>query len=147
LLFVPAGNLAYQAYQINFVNYKDQRFNPYLYATPVGDFMRLVDRIREVAKVSPSRKAVSIKVVTADCWPLPWYLRDFENVSYYANSTNARPDLAYMVIGSADDAHLENVLSRDWIVENYGLRRQVILSIYVYRKLWDEMPFNKGKPK
>jgi uncharacterized protein (TIGR03663 family) len=48
ILFVPAGNLAYQGWRINFdrkfVN--DQRFNPYLYSTPVGDFMRLVNRIR-----------------------------------------------------------------------------------------------------
>jgi predicted membrane-bound mannosyltransferase len=145
LLFIPAGNLAFQAHRINFVNYKDQRFNPYLYSTPVGDFMRLVDRIREVAKVSASRKAVSIKVVSADVWPLPWYLRDFENVSYYTSSINARPELAYIIIGSADDAHLDNLLSGGWIVENYGLRRQVILSVYIEKKLWAEMPFNKVK--
>src|SRR5882724_5480263 len=100
--------------------------------------MRLVDRIREVAKVSPSRKSVSIKVVSADMWPLPWYLRDFENVSYYASSQNARPEQAYMVVGSADDGHLESVLGQQYVVENYGLRRQVILSVYIEKKLWEE---------
>jgi uncharacterized protein (TIGR03663 family) len=136
LLFMPAGNLAYQAWRINYKYYADQRFNPYLYATPVSDVMRLVNRIRDVAQVSPSRKAVSIKVVTADCWPLPWYLRDFENVWYYAGSQNARPETAYIVIGSADDAHLENVLSEGWVGESFGLRRQVILSVYIEKKLW-----------
>jgi len=137
ILFVPAGNLAYQAWRINYKYFADQRFNPYLYATPVGDFLRLVERIREVAKVSPVRKAVSIKVTTADCWPLPWYLRDFENVAYYASSQNARPETAYIVVGSADDGHLESILSEGWMpAQNFGLRRQVILSVYIEKKLW-----------
>jgi len=145
ILFVPAGHLAYQAWRINFKYFADQRFNPYLYATPVGDFTRLVDRIREVAGVSPSRKAVSIMVVTADCWPLPWYLRDFENVWYYRNSQEIGRQRAYLMIGSADDGHLENILSEEWAApQNFGLRRQVILSLYVEKKLWAEMPFNKG---
>jgi uncharacterized protein (TIGR03663 family) len=148
ILFVPAGHLAYQAWRINlnpkYIN--DQRFNPYLYSTPVSDLMRVVDRLHEVAKVSPSRKSVSIRVVTADCWPLPWYLRDFENVLYFDSSVNAHPERAYIVIGSADDAHLESILSEGWAApQNFGLRRQVILSLYVEKKLWAEMPFNKGK--
>jgi hypothetical protein len=40
------------------------------------------------------------------------------------------------VIGSADDAHLENVLSEGWVGESFGLRRQVILSVYIEKKLW-----------
>ena len=106
--------------------------------------MRLVDRIRDVAKVSPSRKSVSINLIGSDIWPLPWYLRDFENVEYYPNS-QVRMRKSYMFIASIDDGHLENLLSRDYIVENFGLRRQVILSLYVYKELWDQMPFNKGK--
>lgn len=138
ILFVPAGHLAYEAWRINFDTgfINDQRFNPYLYATPVGDSMRLVNRLRDLAKVSPSRKSVSIKVVTADCWPLPWYLRDFENVGYYNGSLNAKPEQAYIVIGSADDEHLQNVLSEGWVGESFGLRRQIILSVYVEKKLW-----------
>jgi len=140
VLFVPAGHLAYQAWQINldpkFIN--DQRFNPYLYSTPVSDLMRLVDRLRDVAKVSPSRKSVSIRVVSGDVWPLPWYLRDFNNVLYYDSSINAHPERAYIVIGAAEDAHLESILSEGWAPpQNFGLRRQVILSVYVEKKLWD----------
>src|SRR5438874_1877232 len=139
IVFVPAGNLAYQAWRINYKYYADQRFNPYLYSTPVGDFMRLVDRIREVAKVSPSRKAVSVMVVSADCWPLPWYLRDFQNVWYYRNSQEIGQQRAFLMVGSADDAHLENILSEAWAPpQNFGLRRQVILSVYIEKKLWEE---------
>ena len=146
VLMVPAGHLAYQAWRINFdpkaIN--DQRLNPYLYSTPVRDLMRLVDRVREVARISPSRKAISINLIGTDIWPLPWYLRDFESVEYYANS-KSRMRKAYLFIASVDDGHLENLLSQQYIVENYGLRRQVILSLYVYKDLWDQMPFNKGK--
>jgi len=146
ILFVPAGHLAYQAWRINFdpkvIN--DQRFNPYLYSSPVGDMMRLVNRIREVAKVSPSRKAVSINLIGEDIWPLPWYLRDFESVEYYASS-KARMRKSFLFIGSIQDSHLGSLLDRQYVVENFGLRRQVILSLYVYQELWDQMPFNKGK--
>jgi len=149
ILFVPAGHLAYQAWRINlnpkFIN--DQRFNPYLYSTPVSDLMRLVNRIHELARASPSRKSVSINIIGADIWPLPWYLRDFDGVNYYASSSDARLRKAYIFIASIDDAHLENLLSQQYIVENYGLRRQVILSLYVHKDLWAELPFNKVKPK
>ena len=87
-------------------------------------------------------------VVTADCWPLPWYLRDFQNVWYYRNSQEIGQQRAYLIVGSADDAHLENILSEAWAPpQNFGLRRQVILSLYVEKKLWAEMPFNKGNRK
>ena len=144
ILFVPAGHLAYQAWRINFDRkaINDQRFNPYLYSSPLGNMMEMVQRIREVARFSPSRKSVSIKIVTGDCWPLPWYLRDFDSVVYYGSSAGVKSD-AFIFIGSATDEHLEAKLGDDWVPQNYGLRRQVILKLYVYRKLWDEMM--KGK--
>jgi predicted membrane-bound mannosyltransferase len=138
ILFVPAGQLAYQAWRINFKNYQDQRLNPYLYSTPTRNFMDLVTRLEDLAKVSPYRRSMLIRVVTSDCWPLPWYLRGFENVEYW-NTSSARDSIASVVIGARlMEPELEERLGDKFIVEHYGLRPQVVLSVYVEKKLWEE---------
>jgi hypothetical protein len=136
--FRPAGNLACQAWRINYQYFADQRFNPYLYATPVSDFLRLVSRIRD-GKGCADAEAVSIKVVTADCWPLPWYLRT--RMSGTTPHAKCRPETAYIVIGSADDAHLENVLSEGW-VGKFWSAAAVILSVYIEKIVEGDMDEN-----
>jgi hypothetical protein len=142
ILVVPAGNLAYQAWRINFKYVADARHNPYLYSMPGADFLRLVNRVEELAKVSPARGKMFIRVVSSDCWPLPWYLRGFERVEYW-NTSSGRDPFAEVVIGKAADGDLEARLGGDFVGESFGLRRGVVMTVYVEKKLWEE--FRKGR--
>jgi predicted membrane-bound mannosyltransferase len=142
ILVVPAGQLAFQAWRINFKYVADARHNPYLYSMPGADFLRLVNRVEELAKVSPARGKMFIRVVSSDCWPLPWYLRGFERVEYW-NTSSGRDPFAEVVIGKAADGDLEARLGGDFVGESFGLRRGVVMTVYVEKKLWEE--FRKGR--
>jgi len=92
ILAAALAQLAFQAYRANFVYYADYR-NPYVYAHPVKDVFRIVDRIKSIAAVHRQGKNMYIEVIVPqnDYWPLPWYLRDFSNVGFFHQVDPALP--------------------------------------------------------
>lgn len=93
--FVPAAMIAlalaiafYQSVQLNFFHYDDSRYS-YPYAQTSRGFLDLVEEVHAIASSAGSGNATGITVVTSDYWPLPWYLRDYRNVSYYDHTVPA----------------------------------------------------------
>jgi predicted membrane-bound mannosyltransferase len=145
LLMVPAGHLAYQAWRINFKDFHDPRRNPYLYSTPTRNFLELVQRLEDLTKVAPDGRHMYIRVVTSDCWPLPWYLRSFARVEYW-NTPSERDPYAAVVIGSRlMEPDLDARLGDAYMQEHYGLRPQVILSVYIDKQLWESFIKSRSK--
>jgi hypothetical protein len=72
----------YQSVQLNFFHYDDGRYS-YPYAQTNRGFLDLVEQVNTIASSAGSGNTTGITVVTSDYWPLPWYLRDYRNVSYY----------------------------------------------------------------
>jgi uncharacterized protein (TIGR03663 family) len=133
-------NLAHQDYRANFVDYANPT-NPYVYAQTSLDFMKLVQAAEGVAAVAPEHRQMLIKVVAPpdETWPLPWYLRKFERVGYWTDIAQAG-DLrdASVVITSAGFAE-EAVrrLEGNYQSAFYGLRPEVVLSLFVRQDLWE----------
>lgn len=77
-------HLASQVYSDNFVNH-DKPCNPFTYAHPENDVMKIKDVINQVALSGPMGYDMHIEVVVLDhgYWPLPWYLRHFSNAGWY----------------------------------------------------------------
>jgi uncharacterized protein (TIGR03663 family) len=140
-LFAPGiANLAYQDYRANFVDYANPT-NPYVYAQTSRDFLKLVKTVDGIAAVSPEHEAMLIMVVAPpdETWPLPWYLRRFRRVGYWTGIGQAG-DLraAPVVIASAANAdEAGRKLSGNYQSSCYGLRPEVILTLYVRQDLWD----------
>lgn len=86
----------YQAVQLNFLHYDDDRYS-YPYAQTQRGFLGLVDQVNEIAQSAGTGNATGITVVTSEYWPLPWYLRDYKNVLYYGHVV---PVNTALVIGS-----------------------------------------------
>jgi uncharacterized protein (TIGR03663 family) len=152
-LFAPGiVNLAYQDYRANFVDYANPT-NPYVYAQTSLDFLKLVRTVDGLAAVSPEREAMLIMVVAPPdkTWPLPWYLRRFKRVGYWPDVAQAG-DLraAPVVIASASNADdAGRALSPGYESAFYGLRPEVVLSLYVRQDLWDaylRSPRSNSKP-
>jgi uncharacterized protein (TIGR03663 family) len=131
-------NLAYQDYRANFVDYADPA-NPYVYAQTNLDFMKLVRAVDGIAAVSPEHERVLIKVVAPpeETWPLPWYLRRFERVGYWTDIAGAG-DLkeAPIVIVSAGFADAAGRSLGGYQSAFFGLRPEVVLSLFVRQDLW-----------
>jgi len=137
LMLIPVGQLAWQSYDLNFINPANGYINPYVYALPSSNFMDLVKRLNELAAVSPAGRNFRIQVVTKDCWPLPWYLRTFGNVDYWDKELPKPGEAAILIAASPSQDHeVSHALGEDYDSFHYGLRRGVVLSMYVERELW-----------
>jgi len=134
-------HLGVQSYRASFVFYADSQ-NPYVYAHTSEDFLNLIQRVEDVSSVHPEGKDVQIKVITNpyDTWPLPWYLREFSRVGYWQDMRDAG-DLEKIpfIITSLDKLDkLPPQIVQNYQSEFYGLRPEVLLTIYIHRELWDK---------
>lgn len=145
VLLAGAAHLGWQAYRASFPFCADPR-NPYVYAQTGTDSLRLVERVDALAEIHEQGRKMLIKVVTApqDYWPLPWYLRKFSNVGYWQEPpTDA--DAPVVITSTELQPAIEKTLQRDYQVEYYGLRPDVLLVAYIRRDLWDAFMERRAK--
>ncbi|UCF34243.1 MAG: TIGR03663 family protein [Phycisphaerales bacterium] len=135
LLAAGGIHLAQQAYAASFKFSADSR-NPYAYAHPVNDVKNLAGWLDKVAEVHPDGRAMLIKIIHPDPWPLPWYLRAYARVGYWEEMPR---DVAAPVIicGLQQQPTLETRLQGDYRVDHYGLRPGSMLAVYVQRALYE----------
>lgn len=137
-LAVASANLAGQAYRGSFKFYADNR-NPYVYAHPVMDVVRLAKRVEEIARTHPDGRDMVVKVIApgSDYWPLPWYLRRLRCVGYW-NDLPDDADAPVVIAAAPMQTALEQRLRKVYQTSYFGLRPQVPLALYVQEDLWKE---------
>ncbi len=134
-----AAHLGWQAWRASFPFASDRR-NPYVYAQTVPDVLRLTEKVRGLAGVHPDGTRMLIKVMApdSDYWPLPWYLREFKQVGWWAGIP-ADPYAPVMIVGSQWKAALDDRSNRDWLMVGYfELRPGTFLELYVQFDLWEK---------
>ena len=141
LLVLGFTHLGWQSYQANFRYHSDPR-NPYVYAQTSMDYPKLVRRVDEIAALHPDHERLLIKVVCDpyETWPLPWSLRRYERVGYWVDPEAAGGyEDAPIVIASQDLAERIGPLLKDkFQAEFYGLRPDVLLTLFVRNDLWEK---------
>jgi len=141
LAFVAgACHLGVESWRANFRYAADPR-NPYVYSQTSPDFLRLVRRVMELAALQSEPAEMLIKVVAGpyEQWPLPWYLRRMRRVGYWprASDTGALDDAPVIVASQENVGEVNAVLGDRYVSEFYGLRPNVLLTVYIERSLWD----------
>jgi uncharacterized protein (TIGR03663 family) len=134
--FLHLGWLSWQANN----RYEADHLNPYVYAHTSTDFLNLVERMHELGRVSPDGRSMFVQVVSDpySMWPLPWYLRDFDQVGYWTDAAEALDTPAPAVVITTPE--LQESLSgrlEPYQGEFYGLRPSTLLLVYVKEDLWD----------
>jgi uncharacterized protein (TIGR03663 family) len=132
-------HLGKESWMVNFRYPADPR-NPYVYAQTVPDFLRLAQRVHELAALQSDGNTTLIKVVAGpyEQWPLPWYLRDLGRVGYWTNMADCGSlQDAPIVIASQENApQVGALLGDNYQGEYYGLRPEEILTLYIENSLW-----------
>ena len=142
VLVLAAGalHLGAQSWRASFRYPADPR-NPYVYAQTSPDFLRLVQRIADVSALHPDGTHMPVKVVAGpyEQWPLPWYLRRMDRVGYWTDAAGAGPlDLAPVIVASQEQAAaIDRALGDRYVSEFFGLRPDVLLTLYIDRTLWE----------
>ena len=154
VLAVGAGHLAWQAYQLNFnPRYLASPENPYVYAHTPTRLPELAARLDRLAARIPGGRDLPMQVVVTDnYWPLPWYLRKFNErrVGYWLDAKEWKRDFHRYELGRADRQAAILIVSSDvdcddpalHIAEYSGpyydssLRPGVLLAVYLRKDLW-----------
>ncbi len=76
-----SGYLPSLGRRLNLQAYLDSQYG-YVYAQTDRDFLFLVESIRNQAARLPTQNHTGIYIASPDYWPMPWYLRDYDQVAY-----------------------------------------------------------------
>jgi uncharacterized protein (TIGR03663 family) len=150
-------NLAVQAFLLNYRYSSDPR-NPWVYAHTTTDVYRVRKALDALARAHPAGRGVPVQVVSSgNVWPLPWYLRQFENVEWW---TGVSPEFtpAPVILATPE---MEEPLSRriydrqppgqkelylPLFDSQLELRPGVELRGYLAKRLWDARNASSGRP-
>jgi uncharacterized protein (TIGR03663 family) len=130
-------HLGMQAYRASYVYPADPR-NPYVYAHTSPDLLNLVERVEDLAEVSPEGRGMHVEVAVpgSDYWPLPWYLRDFPRVGYRETPPPSL-DTPLIITSPSLEKEVDQRLEEGYFKEYFGLRPDVLLTVYIRQSLWD----------
>jgi len=135
LLALGVYQLGQQAYRGSFKYYADTR-NPYVYAHTASDIFKLVRQMGEFSEIHPDGHDMLIKVITPDYWPLPWYLRAFNRIGYWHEPID-EPDAPVVITNTDLEEAVAARLKGEYQPEYFGLRPEVLITVFVEKTLWD----------
>jgi len=124
--------------------------NPYAYAQTGTDFLRLAQRLDDLRTCAPDGYGIPVYTLAPpDCtWPLPWYLRRYTRTGYWTAfdpAIVAAPPAVLITTPALAEA-----LPHDWpdryVQEYYGLRPEVLLTVFIRRDLWDGLLKARAAP-
>lgn len=138
-LALASCQLGWQAWRAAVTYAADPR-NPYVYAQTVPDAVRMAARIRDLSALHAdgARMQVSVIAPPHEQWPIPWYLRAMPNVGYWTAPGDALALQAPVIVSSIEHTPaLDKTLGDRYVSEFFGLRPDVLLTLYIERGLWD----------
>jgi uncharacterized protein (TIGR03663 family) len=143
-----------QSWLLNF-RYPSDPVNPYVYAHTSPDVYAMLEQVETAVNTSPEGKAMPVYVIAAgdDYWPLPWYLRKYENVGYW---NHVDPSVCRVPIILANAQFEDQLLNLLYTIPEPGerhlyvplfekplyLRPGVEWRGYIPKDLWDLMHRN-----
>jgi uncharacterized protein (TIGR03663 family) len=108
----------------------------YAYAQTDRDILNMVQLIKELADRLPTGNHTGIYMASPDYWPLPWYLRDYDQVAY-TGGFNDLPGQTPVILqpliiaGRNQQTRLDGLPDRRLVGRAYVLRPGVDLVLYV----------------
>ncbi len=111
--------------------------NPYVYAHAGMDALKLVESIEQAAllKKGQGRYDTPIAIVAPLCdfWPLPWYLRKYQYVGYWAQvkeiPAEFKPEILVVYADQGDQAEL--CIGKNAQSNFFGLRPGTLMILFV----------------
>lgn len=137
VILAATAHLAAQAWKQD-RDYAADPLNPYVYAQTSPDLLDLVSTVEKLVRVSPEGYGTLIKVMAPqdDYWPLPWYLRRFGNIGWWAKPPED-PYAPIVIISPQLQQPLDETKAH--LMGYYGLRPpQVRLALFVAPDLWQK---------
>lgn len=159
LLCIAAAHLGYQAYRLT-TEYASSWRNPWVYSHPRDDIYDVVESVKAAGLASDDGFDTDVRIVCPenDYWPLPWYLRSFNNIGYHSSVDRAfSPVPIVIVAGETVDGQIDKLDSEVRealysipppgqknlyvpLLKDYKeIRPLVEVRVYVWKSLYDKI--------
>jgi uncharacterized protein (TIGR03663 family) len=136
VLFLAAGILGYQTYDLNFQKYDDDSL-AYVYAHTRRGFHDLIHQIEYYADKSGKGKDASIEIVSPEYWSMPWYMREYPKAIFHGNLMDTITS-EMIVASTAQKGELNRRYAANYkYIGTYALRPGVDLILLVRKDLAD----------
>lgn len=144
LLLAGGIHLVAQAWQAS-VTYAADRRNPYVYAQTSPNILELINQVEALARVHPQGHHMPINVMSpgSDYWPLPWYLRAFDQTGWW-NTVPGEPFPPVMIVSTKLQPALDG--NKSHVPAGFfELRPDAFLELYVETNLWQAYLISRPK--
>ena len=117
--------------------------NPYAYVQPYFDVEDLSERITEISIIEGNKYQMPVHFLTPEYWPLPWYLKKFENVGYWEKEVpEINSEKFPVIVTTPDRKELIAELEKTHVAEYRGRMPGYHLLVFYRKDLWDK--YNDG---
>ncbi|UWZ81913.1 flippase activity-associated protein Agl23 [Occallatibacter riparius] len=127
LAVIAAVLIAHDTRQRVFLHAADEA-NPYAYAHTTEDILGLEAEIHDLAHKSGIARP-RIAVIASDPWPLPWYLRQFDQVGFYQPGQQVPDADFYITSNEASQQYTDQL--RDLRPDFFGVRPNVLILLWI----------------
>lgn len=127
-----------QAHRACFRFSSDAR-NPYAYVPTSTDLERMATWLQDLARDHPELNTEPVAVVGRFYWPLPWYLRSFNQVGYWdelPENASERPLLLVLPTTGPSDPE---ILKDSHVLLPRGLRHEVPVIVALRKDIWERI--------
>ena len=135
ILFISSlGWQAQQSFEVT-GNISNDARNPYAYAPSSRDLTNLpqwLENLSATANIQPAA------VVGSSFWPLPWYLRTIENLTYWSDIQPDFNKYAVVFVMPEHAAKADKLLLKSHQRLPRGLRENVAIMMYLRDDIWDK---------
>ncbi len=112
--------------------------NPYAYVPTSSDMLRLEDWLLDLQRATRPVGIQPLSVVGKYYWPLPWYLRSFEEVGYWDKLDASFTGRTVIFVMPELFAEAEALLSDTHVALPRGLRKDNPMILYLRRDIWEK---------
>ncbi len=112
--------------------------NPYVYVPTAPGIEKLAPWLHTLTAASPAARAAPLAVVGEQYWPLPWYLRGFDQVGHWPQWPAAAAELPLvLVVPTPDTFNAPGPLDATHTALPRSLRTDTPVLVYIRHDLWD----------
>ncbi len=111
--------------------------NPYAYVPTSRNIAQLPAWLRELEPYQGDQTIEPIAVIGREYWPLPWYLRDFEQVGYWVEPPEDVVSRGVVISMPAEREAVEELLADTHIQLPRTLRSNVPITLFLRNEIWN----------
>jgi predicted membrane-bound mannosyltransferase len=118
--------------------YASDERNPFAYVPTRRDAEALETWLNQLQETTGKASLEPMAVVGSDYWPLPWYLRQFEQIGYWKSPTAELSGLPLVFTLPETTAGVAELLKDSHMPLPRGLRTGVPLHVFVRNDVWKQ---------